>query len=72
MLTDFKISFIKYSLFCAPKKTKGVLLLVDRNLDLHMDESGSDSNGRFCYALITLNSVKYWLVSIYAPNIFEL
>lgn len=39
---------------CAPDKTKGVLLLVDRKLDLHVEGWGSDSHSQFCYALIHL------------------
>lgn len=42
----FQNKFYKILSFsCAPNKTKGVLLLADRKLNLHVDELGDDSDG---------------------------
>uniref|UniRef100_A0A3B1K264 Endonuclease/exonuclease/phosphatase domain-containing protein n=1 Tax=Astyanax mexicanus TaxID=7994 RepID=A0A3B1K264_ASTMX len=44
----------------APNKTKGVSILIKRNLNLNILKSGADTKGRFCF-------IKY-IFSVYAPN----
>lgn len=56
----------------APNKTKGVLILVRRKLNLTLRASGTDNEGRFCYVIAMLNSSKICLASIYAPNTFDI
>lgn len=50
---------------CAHNKTKGVVVLMDRRLDVTVGLSGSDSNGRFCFVFIALRGIKLCLASIY-------
>ena len=56
----------------APNKTKGVLILVRRKLNLTLRASGTDNEGRFCYVIAMLNSSEICLASIYAPNTFDI
>uniref|UniRef100_A0A8B9GYZ8 Endonuclease/exonuclease/phosphatase domain-containing protein n=1 Tax=Astyanax mexicanus TaxID=7994 RepID=A0A8B9GYZ8_ASTMX len=42
----------------APNKTKGVSILIKRNLNLNILESGADSNGRFSFIKCNFDSVK--------------
>lgn len=57
--------------FSALNKTKGVLILTRRKLNLSLKSSGSDCENRFCYAIVTHNNSKICLASIYAPNVFN-
>uniref|UniRef100_A0A3B1KG98 exodeoxyribonuclease III n=1 Tax=Astyanax mexicanus TaxID=7994 RepID=A0A3B1KG98_ASTMX len=52
-------------------KTKGVLILVKRKLNITVELAGGDSDGRWCFASIILNDIKCSIVSVYAPNIFD-
>uniref|UniRef100_A0A8B9GZ11 Uncharacterized protein n=1 Tax=Astyanax mexicanus TaxID=7994 RepID=A0A8B9GZ11_ASTMX len=52
----------------APNKTKGVSILIKRNLNLNILESGADSNGRFSFIKCNFDSVKMCIFSVYAPN----
>lgn len=56
----------------APNKTKGVLILVRRKLNLTLRASSSDSEGRFCYVTVMLNRSKICLASEYTPNILNI
>ena len=56
----------------APNKTKGVVILVRRKLNLILRASGKDNEGRFCYVTAMLNRSKICLASIYAPNTFDI
>lgn len=53
---------------CAPNKTKGVLILTKRCLQVTVNLAGGDDLGRFVYAVITVHHTKFLLTSIYAPN----
>lgn len=53
---------------CASSKTKGVLILAKRSLQVAINLAGGDDLGRFVYAVITVHHTKYLLSSIYAPN----
>ena len=55
----------------ASNKTKGTLIVVRRRLELTLRTVGSDNDGRFCYAVVTLKGSKFCLASIYAPNTFN-
>ncbi len=63
MLIDFRTK---------SNKTKGTLIVVRRRLDCILRTSGSDNEGRFCYAVVTLQGSKFCLASIYAPNTFNI
>uniref|UniRef100_A0A8B9HZL3 exodeoxyribonuclease III n=1 Tax=Astyanax mexicanus TaxID=7994 RepID=A0A8B9HZL3_ASTMX len=52
----------------APNKTKGVSILIKRNLKLNILESGADTNGKFCFIKCNFDSVKMCIFSVYAPN----
>lgn len=56
---------------CVTNKTKGVLILVNRKLSLTLHNTGGDSEGRFCYAYLTLNNNKFCFASLYGPNDFD-
>lgn len=57
--------------FCALNKSKGVLMLRKRSLNLSVDTVGGDEHGRFVYAAVTINNSKFLLTSIYAPNEYD-
>uniref|UniRef100_A0A3B1IGU2 Endonuclease/exonuclease/phosphatase domain-containing protein n=1 Tax=Astyanax mexicanus TaxID=7994 RepID=A0A3B1IGU2_ASTMX len=42
----------------APNKTKGVSILIKRNLNLNILKSGADTKGRFCFIKCNFDSVK--------------
>ncbi|KAL2081000.1 hypothetical protein ACEWY4_022853 [Coilia grayii] len=56
---------------CAISKTRGVLILADRKLQLTILDKGSDQIGRFVYVLLSVNYSKVLLANIYAPNVHE-
>lgn len=56
----------------APNKTKGVLILVRRKLNLTLRASSSDSEERFCYVIVMLNRSQICLASEYTPNILNI
>ncbi len=53
---------------CAPNKTKGVLILVNRKLNLTIEHLGSDEKGRFVFIRCKIYNNRLALVSIYGPN----
>lgn len=55
---------------CANTKSKGVLILADRSLQIHLDHI-DDSSGRFVLVVGTFNNTRLLLSSIYAPNDFD-
>ncbi len=53
---------------CAQNKTKGVLILVNRKLNLTIEHIGSDEKGRFVFIRCKIYNNRLALVSIYGPN----
>ncbi len=53
---------------CAQNKTKGVLILVNRKLNLTIEHLGSDEKGRFVFIRCKIYNNRLALVSIYGPN----
>ncbi len=53
---------------CAQNKTKGVLILVNRKLNLTVEHIGSDEKGRFVFIRCKIYNNRLALVSIYGPN----
>ncbi len=53
---------------CALNKTKGVLILVNRKLNLTIEHFGSDEKGRFVFIWCKIYNNRLALVSIYDPN----
>ncbi len=53
---------------CAQNKTKGVLILVNRKLNLTIEHLGSDEKGRFVFIQCEIYNNRLALVSIYGPN----
>ncbi len=54
--------------FCALNKIKGVLILVNRKLNLSIEHLGSDEKGRFVFIRCKIYNNRLALVSIYGPN----
>ena len=48
--------------------SKGVMILVNPNLDFKVEECVSDKNGRFLILNLIINELHLILVNIYAPN----
>lgn len=55
---------------CANTKTKGVLILADRHLQMTVDYA-EDDGGRYVLVVGTVNNTRLLLASIYAPNDFD-
>lgn len=55
----------------ATTKTKGVAIVVKRNLSLKVLSSWSDDSGRIVISTIEFSNRKIALVSAYAPNVFD-
>ncbi len=53
---------------CAKNKTKGVLILVNRKLNLTIEHLGSDEKGRFVFIRCKIYNNRLALVSMYGPN----
>lgn len=53
------------------QKLEGLLIIAERKLQLVVIDSGNDSDGRFVYALLSVNYAKLLLACIYAPNVFN-
>ncbi len=53
---------------CVQNKTKGVLILVNRKLNLTIEHLGSDEKGRFVFIRCKIYNNRLALVSIYGPN----
>ncbi len=53
---------------CAQNKTKGVLILVNRKLNLTIEHLGSDEKGRFVFIRCKIYNNRLALVSIYGPS----
>ncbi len=65
----FQNKYYKLSAFsCALNKTKGVLILVNRKLNLTIEHLGSDEKGRFVFIRCKIYNNRLALFSIYGPN----
>lgn len=51
--------------------TKGVMILMRRNLNLSIEKTGSDGKGRLAFCCASIEGKKVAFVSIYAPTVFE-
>lgn len=56
---------------CANNRSKGVVILVKRSVQLTVHLTGKDTIGRFAYAIVSVSSKKILLASIYSPNDFD-
>ncbi len=64
----FQNKYYKLAAFsCALNKTKGVLILVNRKLNLTIEHLGSDEQGKFVFIRCKIYN-RLALVSIYGPN----
>ncbi len=62
----FQNKYYKLAAFsCAQNKTKGVLILVNRKLNLTIEHLGSDEKGRFVFIRCKIYNNRLALVSIY-------
>ncbi len=65
----FQNKYYKLAAFsCALNKTKGVLIPVNRKLNLTIEHLGSDEKGRFVFIRCKIYNNRLALVSIYGPN----
>ncbi len=65
----FQNKYYKLAAFsCALNKTKGVLILVNRKLNLTIEHLGSDEKRRFVFIRCKIYNNRLALVSIYGPN----
>ncbi len=65
----FQNKYYKLAAFsCTLNKTKGVLILVNRKLNLTIEHLGSDEKGRFVFIRCKIYNNRLALVSIYGPN----
>lgn len=55
----------------AANKTKGVLILISKKINLNIIEKGNDLTGRIAFAKILLYGKKILLLSAYAPNSYD-
>ncbi len=68
-MARFQNKYYKLAAFsCAQNKTKGVLILVNRKLNLTIEHLGSDEKGRFVFIRCKIYNNRLALVSIYGPN----
>lgn len=56
---------------CAPNKTRGVLILAARSLQITVHHTYSDGHGRFTLVIITIGQARLLIASVYAPNSFD-
>ncbi len=65
----FQNKYYKLAAFSsAQNKTKGVLIFVNRKLNLTIEHLGSDEKGRFVFIRCKIYNNRLALVSIYCPN----
>ncbi len=65
----FQNNYYKLAFFSSTQnKTKGVLILVNRKLNLTIEHLGSDEKGRFVFNRCKIYNNRLALVSIYGPN----
>ncbi len=64
----FQNKYYKLIAFPALNKTKGLLILVNRKLNLTIEHLGSDEKGRFVFIRCKIYNNRLALVSIYGPN----
>ncbi len=65
----FQNKYYKLAAFSsAQNKTKGVLILVNRKLNLTIEHLGSDEKGKFVFIRCKIYNNRLALVSIYGPN----
>lgn len=55
----------------ASNKSKGVMIICQRNLRLKLLDTWADSNGRITIVKVHIENRDMALISIYAPNTFE-
>ncbi len=68
-MARFQNKYYKLAAFSsAQNKTKGVLILVNRKLNLTIEHLGSDEKGRFVFIRCKIYNNRLALVSIYGPN----
>ncbi len=68
-MARFQNKYYKLIAFsCAQNKTKGVLIVVNRKLNLTIKHLGSDEKGRFVFIRCKIYNNRLALVSIYGPN----
>ncbi len=68
-MARFQNKYYKLAAFsCTQNKTKGVLILVNRKLNLTIEHLGSDEKGRFVFIRCKIYNNRLALVSIYGPN----
>ncbi len=68
-VAPFQNKYYKLAAFsCALNKTKGVLILVNRKLNITIEHLGSDEKGRFVFIRCKIYNNRLALVSIYGPN----
>ncbi len=68
-MARFQNKYYKLAAFsCALNKTKGVLILVNKKLNLTIELLGSDEKGRFVFIRCKIYNNRLALVSIYGPN----
>ncbi len=69
----FQNKYYKLAAFsCAQNKTKGVLILVNRKLNLTIEHLGSDEKGRFVFIRCKIYNNRLALVSIYVSRILAM
>lgn len=56
---------------CASNRTRGVLILAARSLQITVHHTFSDDQGRFTLAIITVCQAKLLVASVYARNSFD-
>ncbi len=68
-MARFQNKYYKLAAFsCAQNKTKRVLILVNRKLNLTIEHLGSDEKGRFVFIRCKIYNNRLALASIYGPN----
>ncbi len=68
-MARFQNKYYKLAAFsCALNKIKGVLILVNRKLNLTIEHLGSDEKGRFVFIRCKIYNNRLALVSICGPN----
>lgn len=52
-------------------RTKGVMILMRRSINLTIERSGSENNGRLAFCCTSIQGKKVAFISLYAPTIFD-
>ena len=55
----------------APNKTKGVIILIRKTLQINIIGKGCDEDGRVAFIKCTYNDRKVAFINVYAPNTYE-